>query len=118
MEDKKAGAVIRVADMTVPFSIAHIYTSTFRHEDQISREYAETSRGVHVGTGGMKLDWYKDQDEHLKFLLALESDLKKNLGLSKEYKEALEEVEEYRRNLELYIKRESSLIGLEEDLRG
>ena len=118
MEDKKAGAVIRVADMTVPFSIAHIYTSTFKHEDQISREYAETSRGVHVGTGGMKLNWYKDQDEHLKFLLALESDLKKNLGLSKEYKEALEEVEEYRRNLELYIKRESSLIGLEEDLRG
>ena len=118
MEDKKAGAVIRVADMTVPFSIAHIYTSTFKHEDQISREYAETSRGVHVGTGGMKLNWYKDQDEHLKFLLALESDLKKNLGLSKEYKEALEEVEEHRRNLELYIKRESSLIGLEEDLRG
>ena len=118
MEDKKAGAGIRVADMTVPFSIVHISTSTFKHEDQISREYAETSRGVHVGTGGMKLDWYKDQDEHLKFLLALESDLKKNLGLSKEYKEALEEAEEYRRNLELYIKRESSLIGLEEDLRG
>ena len=118
MEDKKTGAVIRVADMTVPFSITHIFPSTFKHEDKISREYAATSRGVHVGTGGMKLDWYKYQEEQLKFLLELESDLRKNLELGKEYNEALEEVEECRRNLELYIKRESLLMGLEEDLRG
>ena len=49
MEDKKTGVVIRVADMTVPFSIAHISTSTFKHEDKISRDYAETSKGVRVG---------------------------------------------------------------------
>ena len=50
MESREApGEVIRLANQTIPFSIKHIYASTFQHENAISQHYARKSEGVKAG---------------------------------------------------------------------
>ena len=50
MESRDApGEVIRLANRTIPFSIKHIYASTYRRENEISQHYAASSKGVKAG---------------------------------------------------------------------
>ena len=50
MDSREApGEVIRLANQTIPFSIKHIYASTFQHENAISQRYARESEGVKAG---------------------------------------------------------------------
>ena len=50
MESRDApGEVIRLANQTIPFSIKHIYASTYRRENETSQHYAASSKGVKAG---------------------------------------------------------------------
>ena len=50
MESKDyPGEVLRVANKTIPFSIQHIHASTFKHENAVSKHYAEASKGITAG---------------------------------------------------------------------
>ena len=50
MESKETpGEIIRLANQTIPFSIKHIYTSTYHHENSISQHYSASSKRIKAG---------------------------------------------------------------------
>ena len=50
MESKETpGEIIRLANQTIPFSIKHIYTSTYHHENSISQRYSASSKRIKTG---------------------------------------------------------------------
>ena len=48
-ETKKGKTAKRLPGKTIPFSIVHVYASTYEHEDKLSRRYAQRSKGKTAG---------------------------------------------------------------------
>ena len=61
MDSKEtAGEVIRLANQTIPFSIKHIYASTFQRESAISQHYARTSKSIKAGKSHESSELYRN----------------------------------------------------------